>query len=283
MRLRSILFTPGDAPNKIAKALASNADAVVLDLEDAVGPANKQAARHAVAALLPSVTRDNVVVRVNARSTAWYLQDLATIAPLRPTAVMLPKCTGLGDLAALDHHLEALETAARLEVGTIGVFALVTETAASLHGLDYRQAPARLRALCFAAEDLSSDLGVAPRDASGAYAAPVRLARASMLAASAAAGVPAIDTPYPDPRDQAGLARELADAVRDGFAGKMCIHPVQVPGCNDAFQPDQGRIAWARKIVDAFALKPDAGVISLEGKMVERLHLRLAMQVLASV
>ncbi|MFC7554807.1 HpcH/HpaI aldolase/citrate lyase family protein [Pseudoroseomonas wenyumeiae] len=193
---------------------------------------------------------------------------------------MLPKCTGPQDVWALDHHLEALETAAGLEAGQIGVLALVTETAASLHGLDYRDVPPRLKALCFGAEDLSSDLGVVARDAQGRYAAPVRQARAAFLLAAGAAGLPAIDTPFPDPRQPEALVREAAEAARDGFAGKLCIHPDQLGPVAAAFTPDAARLVWARKVAAAFAARPEAGVISLDGQMVERLHLRLAQRIL---
>ncbi|MBC9177042.1 HpcH/HpaI aldolase/citrate lyase family protein [Pseudoroseomonas ludipueritiae] len=280
MRLRNLLFAPGDSARKRDKALASAADAVVLDLEDAVGPDSKDEAREQIAALLPGRARREVVVRVNARTTPWYLRDLAAVVPGAPMAVMLPKCTGMADILALDHHLEALETAAGLEAGQIGVLALVTETAASLHGLDYRNAPPRLKALCFGAEDLSSDLGVVARDDEGRYAAPVRQARAAMLLAAGAAGLPAIDTPFPDPRRPEALAREAAEAARDGFAGKLCIHPDQIGPVAAAFTPDAARLDWAAKVVAAFTAQPEAGVISLEGQMVEGLHLRLARRIL---
>lgn len=283
MRLRSLLFAPGDSPRKIEKALDVPADGVVLDLEDSVAPAAKQAARAALAAMLPGLAGRPVVVRVNARGTPWYLEDLAAVLPGAPAAVMLPKCAGMADILALDHHLEALEVAAGQAPGRTAVLALVTETAASLHGLDYRGAPPRLRALCFGAEDLSSDIGVTPRDAAGAYAAPVRQARAAMLLAAAAAGLPALDTPHPDPRDAEGLAREAAEAARDGFAGKLCIHPAQIAPVNAAFTPDAERQRWARAVVAAFAASPDQGVLSLEGRMIEGLHLRLARRILQSV
>lgn len=280
MRLRNLLFAPGDSARKRDKALAGPADAVVLDLEDAVGPDSKDTARAEVAALLPGRARREVVVRVNGRTTPWYLADLAAVVPGAPAAVMLPKCTGMADILALDHHLEALEAAAELPRGGIGMLALVTETAASLQGLDYRGAPARLLGLCFGAEDLSADLGILPRDDAGAYAAPVRQARAAMLLAAGAAGLPALDTPFPDPRDPAGLEREVAAAVRDGFAGKLCIHPSQLEPVAAAFTPDTERVAWARRVAAGFAARPDAGVISMNGQMLERMHLRLAHRIL---
>lgn len=282
MRLRSLLFAPGDSDRKAAKALASEADGVVLDLEDSVAPAAKEAARAMVAAMLPGLSRPGVVVRVNPRGTPWYLADLAAAVPGRPAAVLLPKCAGPDDLRALDHHLEALETASGIPVGQIRVLALVTETAASLHALDYAGVASRLAALCFGAEDLSADLGIAPRGTDGAYPAPVAQARAATLVAAAAAGVPALDTPFPDPRDPDGLAREAAEAATDGFAGKLCIHPAQIGPVNAAFTPSPERVRWARTVRDAFAANPGAGVLALEGRMIDRPHLKLAERILSA-
>ncbi|MCW3475170.1 HpcH/HpaI aldolase/citrate lyase family protein [Limobrevibacterium gyesilva] len=283
MRLRSPLFAPGDSERKAQKALASVADAVILDLEDSVAPPSKDAARAATAALLPAVTRPGVIVRVNPRGTPWYLADLAAVVPGRPQAVMLPKCSGADDLLALDHHLEVLEVASGQAVGSIGVLPIVTETAASVLGLaGMAGAARRVLAFCFGAEDLSADLGIAPRRPDFAYPAPVAHARAAVLIAAGAAGLPALDTPWPDPRDAAGLAREAAAAAADGFAGKLCIHPDQIAPVNTAFTPDPHRVAWARTVRDAFAANPDAGVFALDGKMIDRPHLKLAQRILAA-
>ncbi len=282
MKLRSLLFAPGDSPRKMEKAAGTAADGVVLDLEDSVAPEGKDAARAAVGVLAPSMRRSGVVIRVNARGTPWHLHDLATAVPARPAAVMLPKCTGPGDLHALDHNLEALEAAFGLPIGGIGVLALVTETAASLMHMDYTGAPRRLLALCFGAEDLSADLGIVPRAMDGALSAPAAVARAQTVLAAAAAGVPALDTPWPDPRDPAGLAAEAAAAARDGFGGKLCIHPDQVAPVNAAFTPSADRVAWARAVQDGFAARPGAGVFALDGKMIDRPHLKLAERILAA-
>jgi citrate lyase subunit beta/citryl-CoA lyase len=281
LKMRNLLFAPGDSARKAEKALASAADGVILDLEDSVALSNKAAARGMVASLLPTVARPGIFVRVNPRGTPFYLDDLAAIVPARPAAIMLPKCTGPHDLLALDHHLEALEAAAGLPRGSIRVIALVTETAESLLAMDYRGAPARLSALCFGAEDLSADLGIAPR-ASGVYSAPVAAARAATLLAAAAAGVPALDTPWPDPRDPAGLAAEAAAAARDGFAGKLCIHPDQIVDVAAAFTPGPDQVAWAIAVREGFAARPDAGVFLLDGKMIDRPHLKLADRILAA-
>jgi citrate lyase subunit beta/citryl-CoA lyase len=177
-----------------------------------------------------------------------------------------------------------LETAAGLAVGSIGVLPIVTETAASVLALgSCPRAAGRVRALCFGAEDLSADLGIDPRRPDGGYPAAVVLARAAVLVAAAASGVAAVDTPFPDPRDPAGLAREAEAAASDGFAGKLCIHPDQIGPVNAAFTPAPARVAWAQRVRAAFAANPGAGVFAMDGKMIDRPHLRLAERILASM
>lgn len=282
MKLRSPLFAPGDSDRKIAKALALPADAVILDLEDSVAPSAKDAARATVAAALRGADR-KVVVRINPAGSEWHLADLTAIVPARPAALMLPKCEGAHHLRTLDAALSALEVAAGMEVGALKVIAIATETAASvLHLASYPGAP-RLLALAFGAEDLSADLGIAPRLPDGSYPAPVAAARAQMLVAAAAAGVPALDTPYPDPRAQDALGREAATAAADGFAGKLCIHPDQIGPVNAAFTPSEERVGWARMVAEAFAANPGAGVISWNGRMLDRPHLKLAERILAAL
>jgi citrate lyase subunit beta / citryl-CoA lyase len=287
MRLRSPLFAPGDSERKIAKAIASAADAVILDLEDSVAAAAKETARGAVATRLRSMAseprRRDLIVRVNPRSTPWYLADLAAIVPAGPAAVMLPKCTGPDDLRTLDHHLEALETAAGLPRGSVSVIAIVTETAAAVCTLGaYVGVAARLRAICFGAEDLSADLGTSPRRHDGTYNAAAGFARAAVLIAAGAMGVAALDTPWPDPRDPDGLRREAEAAAADGFAGKILIHPAQIEIANAVFTPSAEQVRWAERVRDGFAANPDAGVFALDGKMIDQPHYKLAMRVLAA-
>jgi citrate lyase subunit beta/citryl-CoA lyase len=282
MRLRTALFAPGDSARKAEKAIASAADAVILDLEDSVSAPGKPAARMATVDVLRASVGRSMIVRVNPRGTEWYLADLAAIVAAAPAAVMLPKCTGPADLVVLDHHLSALEVSAGLPPGGIGVVAIVTETAGSIFTLgSYAGAP-RLVAMCFGAEDLAADLGVAPRLPDGSYPAASAAARAAVLAGAAAAGVQAIDTPWPDPRDPAGLAHEAAAAAADGFAGKLLIHPDQIGPVQEVFTPSPDRLRWAERVRDAFAHNPDAGVFTLDGKMIDRPHLRLAQRILAA-
>ncbi len=198
-------------------------------------------------------------MRVNPRGTRWYLADLAAVVPAGPAAVMLPKCSGPDDLRALDHHLEALETAAGLPVGSVGVVPIVTETAASVFTLGaYAGVAARLAAICFGAEDLSADLGVAPRRPDGSLQRRGGLRPRSRAGGGGAIGVPALDTPWPDPRDPDGLRREAEAAAADGFAGKILIHPEQIEIANAAFTPSAEQVRWAERVRDAFAPIPDA-------------------------
>jgi citrate lyase subunit beta / citryl-CoA lyase len=283
MRLRSPLFAPGDSERKMTKAIASAADAIILDLEDSVAAPAKPTAR----AMVPDVVRAHpgrdLIVRVNPRGTPWYLADLAAVVPSRPAAVMLPKCSGPDDLGTLGHHLDALETSAGIPIGSIGVVAIVTETAASVFSLgDYAALASRLRAICFGAEDLSADLGISPRHQDGTYPAPVVFARAQALVAAGALGVPAIDTPYPDHGDPVGLRREAEAAAADGFAGKILIHPAQIDVVNAAFTPSADQVRWAERVNAAFTANPDAGVFALDGKMIDRPHYKLAQRILAA-
>ena len=243
MKLRNPLFAPANSERKAAKALASAADAVILDLEDSVAPAAKDAARAAAARLLASGSgRPGLLVRVNPRDTAWYLHDLAAVVPAGPAAILLPKCTGPADLVALDHHLEALEAASGRPVGAIGVLALVTETAASLRNLDYAGVTPRLRALAFGAEDSRRT------SASRRATLEARLPRRSRRRAPPCSSRPRrrrcrLDTPWPDPRDARGarggdrhggarrVRRQAVHSAGPGRARGRGVHAVAPSRC----------------------------------------------------
>ncbi|MFE1599549.1 HpcH/HpaI aldolase/citrate lyase family protein [Methylobacterium sp. ID0610] len=277
--MRSLLFAPADSPRKVEKAVASGADRVILDLEDSVAPAGKAAAREAAVAALRA-RPDHLIVRINPRETAWHLDDLAAIVPARPAAILLPKCAGPADLSVLSGQIDVLEAVGGLAAGSVAVLLLATETAASLQRMDYAGVSPRLRALCFGAEDLSADLGIVPRRGDGTLAAPIAAARDRLLIAAAAAGVAAIDTPFPDPRDPAGLGAEAQAGAADGFSGKLCIHPNQLEAVAAAFTPPPERVAWATAVVRLLEGN-GAGVATLDGKMIDIAHLKLARRVLA--
>lgn len=280
--VRSMLFVPGDAPRKFDKAAASVADALILDLEDSVAPGRKAAARDAVRAMLGQAPAGKQVwVRINALDSGEALADLAAVVPGRPFGIVLPKCARRADLERADHYLDACEAMAGLPEGGIRILAIVTETARSLFGLhDYAGATPRLWGLSWGAEDLAADLGARGNREAGRYTEPFRLARSLCLAAAAAAGVRAVDTVCVDLDAPDILANETREAVRDGFVAKLAIHPRHVEPINRLLTPDEIQLQWARAVVRAFDAHPGAGTLDLDGKMIDRPHLRLARRLL---
>lgn len=285
--MRSLLFVPADSDRKLVRSLASGADGLILDLEDSVAPAAKQVARGNAAAFVAGhyevEGRPLLYIRVNALTTGLAEGDLDAVVPARPDGILLPKAAGGPDVMLLSAMLAAREALAGIDEGATRIIALATETAASLFTLQsYRGATRRLAGLAWGAEDLSTALGAeASRDADGNLTDPYRLARSLCLAGAAAAGVAAIDTVFVTIRDLAGLEAEAESARRDGFSGKLAIHPDQVPIINRAFTPSADAIARARRIVDAFAAAGGAGVVTLDGEMIDRPHLGRAELVLA--
>jgi citrate lyase subunit beta/citryl-CoA lyase len=285
--MRSLLFVPADSPRKLDKALESGADALIVDLEDSIAPGAKAKARQSAAAFVKAAvgaaTRPFIMVRVNGLQTGLIDADLDGIAPAKPDAIMLPKAEGGASVIHADAKLAVREAMAGLPDGHIKILPIATETAASLFVAgSFAGASSRLMGLTWGAEDLSAELGAAAnRDAQGRFLDPYRLARALCLVGAAAATVPAIDTVYVEFRDSAGFRRECEEACRDGFVGKMAIHPAQVPVINEVFTPTAEALARAQAIVDAFAAAPDAGVVGIGGVMYDRPHLARAKQLLA--
>src|SRR5581483_3862782 len=285
--MRSFLFVPADSPKKLAKAMTSGADALIVDLEDSVALDGKPQARDSAAAFLKealaSGTRPYLMVRVNGLHTGQIDADLDAIAPAKPDAIMLPKAEGGAAVIHTDAKLAVREAQNDLPDGHIKILPIATETAASLFVAGtFAGASLRLSGLTWGAEDLSAELGAQRnRDADDRFLDPYRLARALCLAGAAAAQVPAIDTVYVDFRNEAGLRRECEEAARDGFTGKMAIHPAQVAIINDVFTPSMAAIEHAQTIVDAFATSPGTGVVAIGGVMYDRPHLIRAQQLLA--
>lgn len=281
--IRSLLFVPGDSERKIAKAAASDADALILDLEDAVAPANKVAARAVCREAVAAHPGRTIVVRINALDTAEALGDLAAVVRARPAGIMLPKCRSQDDLVTLDRCLGALEARDDVPVGSIRVLAIGTETGASVLGLaGYATGIPRLAGILWGAEDLAADVGaMSNKDAYGRYTPPFELARSMCLFAAASARVAPIDAVYTDFRDPVGLRRETQEAARDGFTAKAAIHPDQIAIINDVFTPSADAVERARRIVDLFAADPGAGVIALDGRMLDRPHFLQARRILA--
>lgn len=282
--MRSLLFVPGDRPERFAKAHASGADAVIVDLEDSVTPATRPQARANAADFIAKANRNIPVwVRMNPVQTSDALPDLAAIVGARPDGIVLPKARTGDDLRQLDHWLEALEAHHGFSAGTIRVIALITETAqAVLSGSTFMQPPARVIGYTWGAEDLAADVGAsANRDAHGEFEYTFRLARAQCLLIAAAAGVRAYDTTDTEFRDTAAVERRAQAARRDGFVGKLAIHPAQLVPIHAAFAPTAEEVAWARKVIEL--MSGASGAVQLDGRMIDRPHVQQAERILAAL
>jgi citrate lyase subunit beta/citryl-CoA lyase len=284
--MRSLLFVPADSARKLDKAMASGADAVIVDLEDSIAAENKAAARKSAVDFLQDAVRlekrPRLLVRVNGLQTGLTDADLDAIVPARPDAIMLPKAEGGASVAHADAKLTAREAIAGIADGHIKIVAIATETAASLFlAGTYGGSSARLEGMTWGAEDLSADLGAeVNRDAVGRFLSPYLLARALCLAGAAAAHVQAIDTVAVEFRNIAAVRRETEEARRDGFTAKMAIHPAQVPVINEVFTPTAAAVAKARAVVAAFEAHPGKGTVGIDGMMYDRPHLERARQLI---
>jgi citrate lyase subunit beta/citryl-CoA lyase len=277
MRLRSLLFVPGDRPDRMQKAFSAGADALILDLEDAVAPAAKAEARRHVADFIRAVGGHNIWVRVNPLDSAENERDLDAILPERPHGIVLPKSEGGGDVDELAHRLTSHGNV------SAQILAIATETPAAIFGLGSYGGAKRLAGLTWGAEDLPAAIGAATsREEDGGFTAPYEIARALCLFGAAAAGVLPIETVYPAFKDMDGLAAYAARARRDGFVGMMAIHPAQVSVINDAFTPSEAEVAHAQAVVAAFEANPSAGALSLDGRMIDRPHLVQARRILGT-
>jgi len=283
MILRSFLFVPADSERKLAKAKSSRADALILDLEDAVAADKRPAARALAREYLQSEKGNSASlwVRVNPYGTADCAGDLDAIVAAAPAGIVVPKPDSPDVLRELDRDLSALEAKHGLSARGIAVMPVASETpVAALTLGDYRNPPPRLAAITWGAEDLSAALGaVTNRDEDGRFAFTYRMVRSLCLLAANAAGVEPIDTLFADFRDNGGLEKYARAAQREGFTGMLAIHPDQVDPINAAFSPSAADVEHARKVVAAFA--GGAGVASLDGKMLDQPHLKQARHVIA--
>jgi citrate lyase subunit beta/citryl-CoA lyase len=287
--MRSLLFVPADGGPKLEKALTSGADAVILDLEDSITPERKPAARKAALEFLKQVgsakQRPHLLVRINGLDTGMTDADLDAIVAGRPDAVVFPKAEGGPSLIHLDAKITAREAIADVPEGQIKILAQAVESAAGLFAAgNFRNSSPRLVGLTWGPEDLSAELGAETnRNSQGELTEPYRFARSVCLYAAAAAKVPAIETVYVDYRNSDGLRRDTEAARRDGFAGRLAIHPAQVPVINEVFTPTTAQIEKAQAVVAAFAAQPGAGAVGIDGKMYDRPHLMRAQALLANV
>jgi citrate lyase subunit beta/citryl-CoA lyase len=270
MRLRSLLFVPGDRPDRMEKALGSGADALILDLEDSVATAGKPEAREAVRSFVARPQPLTLVVRVNPLGSPFIDDDLKALQGTSADAIMLPKAEGAASIRAVAGRTD------------LPILPIATETPAAIFQLgSYGEVAERLIGLTWGAEDLPAAIGASTaREPDGHYTAPLETVRALALFGAHAAGVAAIETVYPAFRDSVGLAAYAARGARDGFTGMMAIHPDQVAFINAAFTPSEAEVAAARVIVAAFAAQPGAGVLAVEGRMVDAPHLLQARRLL---
>jgi citrate lyase subunit beta/citryl-CoA lyase len=285
--MRSYLFAPGDQPRKLEKAIGSGADAVLIDLEDSISTERKAEARQSATAFLREVhgvaNRPRLFVRVNGHETGLIDDDLDVVMAGKPDGILLPKAVGGVSVTHLDAKLTAREAIHNIPDGSTRIMVLATETAAAMFVAGtYQGSSPRLMGLTWGAEDLSAELGAETnRDRDGHFLDPYRLARSICLTAAAAAGVQAIDTVYVDFKNVAGFRDETEEGRRDGFTGRMAIHPAQVPIINEVFTPTQTAIDHARRVIAAFAAADGAGTVGIDGLMYDRPHLVRAQQVVA--
>jgi citrate lyase subunit beta / citryl-CoA lyase len=285
--MRSALFVPGDDDKKLTKALASGADALILDLEDSVALGNKARARSLTADFLRAARvrpdRPRLIVRVNPLDGGATDADLDAVMAAAPDCVMLPKSLSGASVQHLAAKLAVREADYGLADGSTRILAIATERAQALFEMgSYRGCNDRLEGLAWGGEDLAADIGAETHHLpDGRWASPYRLARDLTLLAAVAAEVAAIDTVYTNFRDLDGLRAEALAARRDGFAGKMAIHPAQAPVINEVFTPSEEALEKARAIVAAFQAAPGVGVVGIEGEMYDRPHLVRAERLLA--
>ncbi len=267
---RSFLFTPGDDRHKVAKTAGLDADVVVLDLEDAVATDRKGAARETMVAALYELDfgRAERLVRLNAANSPFFEADLAALAQAEPDGVVLPKVETAAALADLDARLTAAERERGRQPGSTRLFPLVETPLGVMNLREIAGATPRVDALLFGAEDLAAALG-ARRTRAGTE---VALARAAVVLAAAAFGVPAIDMVYTDLGDLDGLEVEAVQARDLGYLGKLAIHPRQLSVINRVFTPAEEDVEAAQGLLDAYAQwrSRDVGVFSLDGRMVDR-------------
>jgi citrate lyase subunit beta/citryl-CoA lyase len=287
--MRSLLFVPADGGPKLDKAMASGADAVILDLEDSITPERKQQARAAALDFLKTAgarkSRPRLLVRINGLDTGMTDADLDAVVAGRPDAILFPKAEGGATVTHLDAKLTAREAIAGIPAGFIKILAQTVESAAGLFSAGtYRDCSPRLIGMTWGPEDLSAELGAeANREADGTLTEPYRIARAMCLFGAAAAKVPAIETIHVDFRNPEVVRRDTELARRDGFSGRLAIHPAQVAPINEVFTPSPEQIAKAEAVVAAFAAQPGAGAVGIDGKMYDRPHLLRALRLLQSV
>lgn len=278
--IRSVCFIPGDSEKKLAKFAQIPADIIILDLEDSVMPERRHNARNLVAGVLKETVDSKTLrcVRINPVYTSDSLEDLVSIMSGAPNLIMLPKIRSVDDVNRLAYYLDALEAREGLDPMSVNIFGVITETPEIMFAHSgLQRASGRLAAVTWGAEDLSAALGASTnKDDNGALGFTYQMARSQCLTIAKAAGVQAIDTLYVDFHDVEGLENSCRQARRDGFTGKIAIHPNQVETINNAFTPSTEEVEFARRVIAAFDASPAAGTVQLDGKMLDMPHLKQA-------
>ncbi len=283
--MRSFLFVPGDSAHKFNRARAGAADCLILDLEDSVATSQKDIAREITQEMLAAERGAQMLfVRVNAFDSGRTLGDLAAVMTHQPDGIVLPKCSGAADVMQLSHYLDAFEAAAGHEVGATRIISVATETAQSIFGLGtYHGASQRLLGIMWGGEDLAASLGATENNVDGRFTGPFVLARNLCLIGAAAAEIMAIDTVSTRIKDLDLVESEARSARRDGFGAKAVIHPSHVEIVNRAFTPTDAEADWAERVVAAFRDEPQAGVVTIDGRMIDKPHERAAQKILAAL
>ena len=283
--LRSWLFVPADSEKKMTKAAGLEADALILDLEDAVLPASKDKGRDLACEFLQRAkTSSQIWVRINPLDSEYVGDDLAAIIPLSPAGIMLPKPDGPVDIETLSRRLDRLEAKYNLPIGDIKILPVATETARAVMslGLYPRTHLPRLLGLTWGAEDLSTDIGaLTNKQENGEFSFTYKMVRSQTLLAAKAADIQAVDTLYDNFRDKDGLRTRAGCAFAEGFTGMLAIHPAQVPIINKSFTPTEAQLRYAEAVIKAFKDSPGAGAVQVNGKMTDIPHLKQAQNILA--
>ena len=282
---RSLLFAPGDSEKKMLKASNVGADCVILDLEDSVVESRKPIAREMVTEFLKRGGNPEVsyFVRINPLDSGKFLQDLAAVVSAGPAGIVFPKSNGVQEALVIGNYIEVLEVEHGLPTDSVRLLPLVSETPTAIFTMgEYKDGPARMMGLTWGAEDLGAAVGASANLQSNKdWTSPYQMTRALCLFAAHAAKVQAIDTVMADFRDLDRLKVVCNEGRRDGFTGKICIHPAQVEVINEAYSPSSEELDHARAVIKAFAENPEAGTLQIEGKMIDKPHLVLAERVLA--
>lgn len=266
---RTMLFLPSNNPNMIGNGGLLGADSLIFDLEDAVSPDEKDAARELLKNALAAMSfgKCEIIVRINGLDTPYWQEDLRAVVPMKPDAIMPPKVSGAHDIAQLDQALTALEKEFGLEAGSTRILALLETAIGVENAYAIASASPRMTGLFLGAEDLTADL----RCQRTKQSQEIQYARGRIVCAARAAGIEPYDTPFTDVQDLEGLEKDAAFAKGLGFSGKACISPAHISTVNRVFSPSAAEISYAKDVFAAIeeAKRQGKGAISLRGKMID--------------